>query len=147
MIRSSVDAPKGNITELSMDQWLETAYNIHPVDDPHMKDWERQFLMKISLTGRFTVVRQQGKACGYGRSVLLGDILNIEDLWVRPDQRGQGLGSQLIQGLLQRGRDDGATIAYLTVNLSNTGAQRLYARLGFENRYTYRHLVPKIEVD
>lgn len=143
MIRSSGDSPEVKITELALDEWLKTIYCIHPVDDPYIRDWERQVLMKLALSSRFAVVTRQGKACGYGRSVLHSNILNIENLWTLPELRNQGLGMQLIQGLLQLGFEDDAEIAYLTVNQSNTGAQRLYARLGFENGYVYRYMVPK----
>ncbi|WP_420632426.1 GNAT family N-acetyltransferase [Candidatus Leptofilum sp.] len=74
-------------------------------------------------------------------------MLNIENLWAHPERRKQGLGTQLIQGLLQKGYEDGAKMAYLTVNQSNEDAQRLYARLGFEVKYSYRYLVPGSEAD
>jgi ribosomal protein S18 acetylase RimI-like enzyme len=143
MILSSIKGQGAAITELPLDDWLETIYFIHPTEDPKMKDWEREFLLKISLPSRYVIVMRQGKACGYGRSVLQGNILNIEKLWVHPDHRNQGFGTQLIQGLLLKGNEDGAEIAYLTVNQSNKEAQRLYTRLGFEVRYSYRYLVPR----
>ena len=141
MVQSSLKPQAGEITELALEDWLETIYFIHPVEDRKMKEWERQFLMKISLPSRYAVVVKNGKACGYGRSVLQGNILNLENLWVHPDHRNQGFGTQLIQGLLQKGYDEGAETAYLTVNQSNHAAQRLYSRLGFEVRYAYRYLV------
>jgi ribosomal protein S18 acetylase RimI-like enzyme len=147
MIQSSIKPQDGDITELGLDEWLETIYFVHPADDPKMKEWERQFLMKISLPSRYAIVMKQGNACGYGRSVLQGNILNIEKVWIHPDQRSQGFGTQVIQGLLQKGCEDGAEIAYLTVNQSNKDAQRLYSRLGFEGRYSYRYWVPKSEAD
>lgn len=147
MIQSSIKAPNGNIIELAVEEWVETIYLIHPVDDLNLKDWQRQFLRKISLPSRYAIVMKQGKACGYGRSVRQGNILNIENLWVQPDQRNQGVGTQLIQGLLRKGFEDGAETAYLTVNQSNQAAQRLYSRLGFEVRYSYRYFVPSNEVD
>lgn len=58
-----------------------------------------------------------------------------------PECRGQGIGTQLIQGLLRRGLEDGVDIACLSVNESNGGARRLYERLGFVNQYLYRYLV------
>jgi len=147
MIQSSIKTQNGTITELALDEWIEAICFIHPVDDLKRKEWERQFLMRISLPSRYAVVTKQGKACGYGRSVLQGDTLNIENIWVHPDQRNQGVGTQLIRGLLQKGYEDGAETAYLTVNQSNKPAQRLYARLGFEVRYSYRYSVLRSEAD
>jgi ribosomal protein S18 acetylase RimI-like enzyme len=105
--------------------------------------WERQVFQRLALPSRFVVVLQNGEACGYGRSVRQGNSLNIEDLWMRPELRSQGLGTQLIHGLLRLGLEDGATTAHLTVNESNADARRLYERLGFRNKYRYRYLIPK----
>ena len=143
MIRASMDTPGANITELGLDEWLETIYRLNPVDDPEMSNWERQVLKRIALPSRFAVVVRNGKACAYGRSARQGNILIIEDLWTLPELRSQGLGTQLIQGLLGLGLKDGTTTAYLTVNESNAGARRLYERLGFVDRYLYRYLIPK----
>ncbi len=100
MIQSSIKTQHGNITELALDEWIETIYSIHPVDDLKMKEWERQFLKRIILPSRYAIVMNQGKACGYGRSVMQGKIINIENLWVHPDQRKQGAGTRLVYGLL-----------------------------------------------
>jgi ribosomal protein S18 acetylase RimI-like enzyme len=143
MVRPSTNGPEVEITDLLLDDWLELIYRIHPVDDPAIIDWERQVLKRLTLPGHYAVVKRKGKACGYGRSVRQGKILLIENLWTLPELRGQGLGTRLIQGLLQLGQRDGAEIASLTVNESNAGARRLYERLGFENGYRYRYLVPK----
>ena len=145
MVQSTLKTQGGEITELALDEWIDTIYFIHPVENIKMKEWERQFLMKISLPNRYAIVKQNGAACGYGRSALQGNILNIENLWIHPNHRNQGLGAQLIQGLLQKGFEDGAEMAYLTVNRSNKAAQRLYGRLGFEVKYAYRYLVPRDE--
>ena len=143
MIRDSVDAAEANITELALDEWLETIYRLHPVDDPDICDWERRVLKRLALPCRYAIVMRHGKACAYGRLVRQGNILNIEDLWTLPELRSHGLGTQLIQGLLRLGFEDGAETAYLTVNESNAGARRLYERLGFVNSYLYRYLVPE----
>jgi ribosomal protein S18 acetylase RimI-like enzyme len=143
MVRSSTDAPEAQIVELGLDAWLETIYHIHPVDDPTLIIRERRWLKKITLPSRLAVLMRHGAACAYGRSVLQGNILNIEKVWTLPEMRSQGLGTQLIHGLLRRGFEDGAETAFLTVNESNSGARRLYTRLGFVNQYLYRYLVPQ----
>jgi ribosomal protein S18 acetylase RimI-like enzyme len=143
MVRTSTVAPEADIIPLELDNWLETAYRLNPVDDPDMSDWERQVLKRLSLPSRFAVVMHDGKASAYGRSVQQGNVLSIEDLWTLPALRNQSLGTHLIQGLLRFGLEDGAEVACLTVNESNVGARRLYERLGFVNRYLYHYLIPK----
>jgi ribosomal protein S18 acetylase RimI-like enzyme len=108
-----------------------------------MIEWERQVLERLTLPSRFAIVTHQNKASGYGRSVLHGSALHIEDLWILPTLRSQGLGTRLINGLLHLGFEDGANTAYLTVNESNAGARRLYERLGFVNHHLYYYLAQK----
>ncbi|KAF1052781.1 MAG: Ribosomal-protein-alanine acetyltransferase [Stenotrophomonas maltophilia] len=58
-------------------------------------------------------------------------VLYLAHLGVDANCRGQGLGSQLIEHFLQRGRDAGLRTAGLDVAASNPRAQALYERLGF----------------
>ena len=58
-------------------------------------------------------------------------VLNIHDLAVLPDCRGQGIGSALLQAVAQRARNLGCCKVTLEVIESNAGARRLYERQGF----------------
>ena len=147
LTRDSVVAPDVDVvTELAVDEWLETIYRVRP-GDANIKAWQRQVYARTTLPSRFAVVQRRDEVCGYGRSVQQGDTLNLLDLWVLPQYRGQGLGTQLIHGLLQLGRNDGSLTACLTVNEDNEGAQRLYERLGFVYRYLYWYMRPAETVD
>lgn len=55
----------------------------------------------------------------------------IQNLGVTPVHRGLGLGTQLLFQALQGFRKAGLRRAYLEVTAQNTGAVRLYERLGF----------------
>lgn len=57
--------------------------------------------------------------------------LYLAHLGVTPTLRGEGLGSQLIEHLLQIGRRSGLPVAALDVSTANPKAQALYERLGF----------------
>jgi [ribosomal protein S18]-alanine N-acetyltransferase len=50
---------------------------------------------------------------------------------VRPDVRGQGIGGALIEALLSRAVEAGATVATLNVYRDNAAAAALYTSLGF----------------
>ena len=50
---------------------------------------------------------------------------------MREECRGQGIGTKLIERMLADGRAEGKRAAVLTVADTNTGARRLYERLGF----------------
>jgi GNAT superfamily N-acetyltransferase len=78
-------------------------------------------------------------SCGLG--VQEDDSIGLFDLVTDPDERGKGYGSALIGGLLQRAVAAEAHIAYLQVLASNSGARRLYERLGFRESYRYWYWV------
>jgi ribosomal-protein-alanine N-acetyltransferase len=60
------------------------------------------------------------------------DEVHINNLAVRHDHRGQGLGTALLEHVLQAAAGRGAGRATLEVRRSNAPARRLYERLGFE---------------
>ena len=63
---------------------------------------------------------------------LILDEVHINNLAVRNDFRGQGIGAALLEHVLQAGASRGAERATLEVRRSNAPARRLYERLGFE---------------
>lgn len=71
------------------------------------------------VTG-FVVVDMRGLLAGY-----------VQILCVRPDCRGQGLGSVLLQWAEQRILRDSPNV-FICVSSFNAGARRLYERRGFQ---------------
>ena len=63
---------------------------------------------------------------------LVLDELHINNLAVRGDVRARGLGTALLEHVLQAGASRGAGRATLEVRRSNAAARRLYESLGFE---------------
>jgi ribosomal-protein-alanine N-acetyltransferase len=59
------------------------------------------------------------------------DEVHINNLAMRPAYRGRGIGTALLQHVLAEAAQLGAHRATLEVRASNTGARRLYERLGF----------------
>ena len=58
-------------------------------------------------------------------------LFNIHDVHVTPSARGRGLGSAMVEALVDLGRVHGHSKITLEVAASNSGAIRLYRRLGF----------------
>lgn len=67
---------------------------------------------------------------GYS-SFARGPLFNIHDVHVTPTARGAGLGSALVETLAELGREHGHAKLTLEVSATNTGAIRLYRKLGF----------------
>jgi GNAT superfamily N-acetyltransferase len=60
-----------------------------------------------------------------------GEMGIVESVRVRSDLRGRGYGAQLMQYVVQLGRDRGAVRIELTTNARRDAARRFYERLGF----------------
>lgn len=60
-----------------------------------------------------------------------GPVGLLEDLVVRPDRRGQGLGAKLLAYAIEQARADGLLRLILLTDADNVRAQSLYERAGF----------------
>ena len=79
----------------------------------------------------YIVAKDDGKCigyCGFWKAYDEGDITNVA---VSPDYRRQGIGSRLVAAMIQRARRENLEGMNLEVRKSNTGAQRLYEKYGF----------------
>ncbi|MFG2756608.1 GNAT family N-acetyltransferase [Streptomyces wuyuanensis] len=56
----------------------------------------------------------------------------IEAVRIHADERGSGLGTQLIEWAVEESRRQGCRLVQLTSDVSRTDAHRFYERLGFE---------------
>jgi ribosomal protein S18 acetylase RimI-like enzyme len=65
----------------------------------------------------------------------------LQDIYVRPDARGLGLGRKLLAQVLQDAQDWDAAFLTLMVDRSNDVAQAFYAKLGFTGRGDYDLLI------
>lgn len=88
-----------------------------------------------------TVRDEQGAVLARGRGVVHGDWLGVSSLWTHEDLRGTGLGTAVLQSLLEWGAERGATTSYLQVVESNAAARRLYEARGYQVHHRYDYLV------
>ena len=58
----------------------------------------------------------------------------LEELYVAPDHRGEGLGTAVLEAVLERSRERGAAWVEVSTSEDDEGARRLYERFGFINR-------------
>jgi [ribosomal protein S18]-alanine N-acetyltransferase len=83
------------------------------------------------------VARIQSAACeheiaGFIVARLIAGELHVNNVAVRPEFRGRGIGSVLLQMTLGLAQGRKASIAQLEVRAGNEAAQKLYRRCGFE---------------
>ena len=57
----------------------------------------------------------------------------LEELYVVPDRRGQGLGQALMEAAMETAREEGAGYMDLGTAETDTAARALYEKLGFSN--------------
>ena len=84
-------------------------------------------------------IGKQIVACGYARldksAAHFQSEFNVYMgfMYVVPEQRGKGLSGQLMQALMEWGKEQGATEARLDVYASNEPAIRAYEKAGFKS--------------
>ncbi|ARF78415.1 GNAT family N-acetyltransferase [Kitasatospora aureofaciens] len=91
--------------------------------DPH------QHLVVAERAGRTVGTLQLTLVPGLSRTGSTRAI--IEAVRVRADDRGSGLGTELIRWAVERARELGADLVQLTSDATRTDAHRFYERLGF----------------
>jgi GNAT superfamily N-acetyltransferase len=96
---------------------------------------------------RTVLAERDGKALGFALfypdfSTLRGKPgVLLQDIYVRPDARGLGLGRKLLARAMQEAQDWDAAFLTLMVDRSNDIAQAFYAKLGFTGRGDYDLLI------
>jgi ribosomal protein S18 acetylase RimI-like enzyme len=70
------------------------------------------------------------------RPSLLHDGLDsyLEELYVVPERRGEGLGRELMEAAIEVARAEGAREMHLSTSEADVAARALYESLGFNNR-------------
>jgi GNAT superfamily N-acetyltransferase len=83
--------------------------------------------------GCFLAVSRGGDVIGCGaiRSVS-AEVGEVKRMWIRPDARGEGLASLLLDALIEQSRAIGHTRLLLDTNAVLTQALALYRKHGFE---------------
>ena len=98
--------------------------------------YAREFVTRTqqaALSGRGlgVVIVQAGGIIAYGQVMRWTHCAEISDLVVRPDQRGRGVGTALIQYLVEVARTLRVPCVEIGAAHSNPRALALYRRLGF----------------
>lgn len=99
--------------------------------------WSRAFFEKELATAfarLMVAVEERGggaQVVGYTCRWRVTDEVHLLNVAVHPERRGSGIGRQLVEAVMQEGRENGARVMFLEVRAGNVVARRLYRRLGF----------------
>src|SRR2546421_4278792 len=86
----------------------------------------------IMLVAKIDSTLHEFELAGFIVARTIADELHVNNVAVRHEFRGRGIGSVLLQTSLDEGRKRKARIAQLEVRAGNEAAQQLYRRCGFE---------------
>ncbi|MGI3786152.1 MAG: GNAT family N-acetyltransferase [Janthinobacterium lividum] len=131
--------PRVRVTEELTDAWRAAfdAYRRSEVDPA---------VVTRLLGGRrpraFAQVEVDGEVVAIARGHLSAGWLGVAGVWVRPDQRRQGLGTAMVLGLAGWAARRSARWCYLQVETANGPAHAAYAALGFTLHHRYHYLAP-----
>jgi ribosomal protein S18 acetylase RimI-like enzyme len=84
-----------------------------------------------------------GEVVACGQVAREGALAGLYDVFTAPAQRGRGFAQALCARLLERAREDGASVGYLQVDAANAPALSAYRRLGFQDAYGYHYRSPE----
>ena len=99
--------------------------------NPWTRDMYAWELQNRSVCHIYVVRMQDCEVVGFCAFWLVLDEIHINNVAVRPEFRGRGIGTSLLHHVLAEAKRLGARRATLEVRASNAAAQRLYERLGF----------------
>lgn len=104
--------------------------------------FSQYFLQNISAKNNiYLVATANDKTIGFischGQLLLhhLGMVYEIQEMFVDPDNRGKGIGHQLIDALETRLRDRECRSLEVTTNAKRTATQAFYAACGFNKTH------------
>ncbi|MDP4146135.1 MAG: ribosomal protein S18-alanine N-acetyltransferase [Bacillota bacterium] len=81
---------------------------------------------------KYLVIKKDGVVVGYGGMWIILDEGHITNIAIHPSYRGLGLGSMLLEALINICGENKINSLTLEVRASNIVAQNLYKKFGFE---------------
>jgi [ribosomal protein S18]-alanine N-acetyltransferase len=102
-----------------------------PFNNPTTREWYEGELTRPEVCFIYLLRTTDEPVAGFCAFWRVAEQIHINNLAIRPELRGQGLGSRLLQAVIAEAALLGASRATLEVRRSNLPAIRLYERAGF----------------
>jgi [ribosomal protein S18]-alanine N-acetyltransferase len=118
---------------------ISTAHDLDAVleiedasfNNPTTREWYEGELKRPEVCFIYVLRLSDLPVAAFCAFWLVADQAHINNLAVRPELRGRGLGTHLLTSIVEEARHLGAASLTLEVRRSNVAAQRLYAKAGF----------------
>jgi ribosomal protein S18 acetylase RimI-like enzyme len=133
-------APPVQLQDETLDEWFALYCRVSGVAVAEQQV-HKEILQAIPAVRLLAVLTDADRVVACGLGVLEDEYFGLFDLVTDGAERNKGYGGQLVSGMLRWAQERGAVHAYLQVLKSNAPAQRLYAKLGFEELYQYWYRV------
>ncbi|MCR9260059.1 MAG: GNAT family N-acetyltransferase [Pseudomonadaceae bacterium] len=121
---------------LPLDQWLSAYSHLTGLPEP-AQSLHGLILKSISGDCAFAVLENSSGVIACGMAVVEQELVGLFDIYTDVAHRGQGHGTNLIDGLCNWAVQAHAQRVYLQVVADNQAALTLYQQLGFGEVYRY----------
>ena len=121
------------IERLTRPEQLEGVLEIERAsfNNPTSREWYERELARPGVCFLYVLRTPEAPVAAFCAFWYVADQAHINNLAVRPELRGRGLGSQMLEAVMVEVQRLGAGSLALEVRRSNVAAQRLYLRAGF----------------
>lgn len=100
-------------------------------NNPTTREWYEGELLREDVCFIYVLRTPEEPVAGFCAFWRVAEQMHINNLAIRPELRGRGLGSHLLQSVIAEAATMGAHHATLEVRRSNVAALRLYQGAGF----------------
>ena len=129
-----------------LDQLADMLAELFTLESDFRPDREKQLrglslILDNPMLGRLFVLRDQGRVAGMANVLITVStaegcrVAVLEDVIVRNEYRGKGLGRRLVEHVLAWAKTDGMTRITLLADRDNKAALGIYRKLGFEHSH------------
>ena len=105
------------------------------IDLKNFDDFWTESILKdeiLSDSSYYIVARFQNDIIGFAGLKFLLDEAHITNIATRKKKKKNGVGSKLLEGLINRAKEEASVLITLEVNTENLPAINLYKKYGFE---------------
>jgi ribosomal protein S18 acetylase RimI-like enzyme len=139
----TVERPATEAADTVADMWVDLAedqrrHGSHLLAEPN-RERIREAAVRGILTQSLLVARDGEETVGFVTFTVESGIYEqdvtrglLENVYVAPGRRGEGVGSALLAAAEERLRERGCEVFYLEVLAGNDDARRFYHRHGYE---------------